>query len=425
MAVPEPTIGETRDPAEVAAELAKREAWAEAVPHWCATLTARPGDRAATVGLGEALARLGAPGAAAVLMRDIVAKHPDDIRLAGTVAQMAERGRDLPLAIDIRRQLYTDAPDNADAAAALGRVLRDAGRLDESATELAAADARFPDNFGILRERASTAMMGEKWALARDCWASIVRFSPKDGNAIAKRDMCAGRVPASTAAPSQAVPARPAKHQAPAELLAVLNDVVSLGVAPDLAEMLRDYGLEPAGPFASAQVAGRGVIEAVRARFDGFGDPAQMRLEIDGAEYRTVDTRYGIRSPTRVPATEVASPAILARTGASQATARETLLSEMEAGAKLFVYAAPALSDADIDGLMGAMRDIGPVTVLFVRTGEPGAIEEVQEGMFVAGIDRLDTGEPSGLWTELLTVAHRRLAARAALAGFGSRRRAA
>ncbi len=430
MAVPEQTTGETRDPAEIAAECVKREAWAEAVPLWCAALTARPGDRTATVGLGEALANLGAPGAAAVLLRDILAKHPDDSRLAASVTHMAERGRDWPLAIEIRRRLYAEAPDSADAAASLGRVLRDGGKLGESVAELAAANARFPDNYEVLRQRAVTAMVGEHWSLARDCWASMVRINPKDANAVSRLAMCTERAAAAVqaAAAQAAMPAvtpRAPKHTATAELLAVLNDVVTLGVAPDLPELLRDYGVEPAGPFAAAQASSRGVIEAVRARFAGFGDPAQMRLEADGAEYRVVDTRFDIRSPSHVATSEVASPDILARAGAAQRAARDMALGQMETGAKLFVHAAPALSDAEIDSLMGAMRDIGPVTVLFVRASDPGTIEEIQEGMFVAGIDRFDAGDPSRMWIEFLAVAHRRLAARASIAGFASRRRAA
>lgn len=425
MAVPEQTTGETRDPAEVAADLAKREAWAEAVPQWCAALTKRPGDRGATIGLSEALAHLGAPGPAAVMLRDILAKHPDDTKLALRVTQLAEQGRDWPLAIQIRRQLHADAPNDVEAAAAFGRVLRDGGQLQDSVTMLAAANARFPDNYSILRQRALSAMIGENWPLARDCWATMVRINPQDDNAVNRVKMCSERAAAMVKVAAPEVPARAAKHRPSAELLTVLNDVVTLGVAPDLAELLRDYGVEPAGPFASAQAGSRGVIEAVRARFVGFGDVAQMRLEAAGAEYRTVDTRYDIRSPSHVATSEVASPDILARAGERQRAARDELLGQMESGAKLFVHAAPQLSDAEIDNLMGALRDIGPVTVLFVRAADPGKIEEIQEGMFVAGIDKFDAVDPSGMWTEFLTVAHRRLAARAALAGFASRRRAA
>jgi len=430
MAIPEPPAGETRDPAEVAAEFAKREAWAEAVPLWCAALSARPGDRTATVGLGDAIASLGAPGAAAVLIRDILAKYPDDLRLALAATLMAERGREWAIAIQIRRRLSAEAPDDAKATAALGRVLRDGGKLDESTAAMAAADARFPDSFEILRQRAVNAMVSENWVLARECWTSMVRLNPQDSNAVNRVKMCGERAAAAAAAAGPIAvpePPRAAKHQPTAELRAVLDDVVSLGAAPDLVTLLRDYGCEPAGPFASARASTPGVIAAVRARFAGFGEVAQMRLEADGADYLTVDTKYDIRSPSHVATTEVASPDILVRAGEAQRSARDLLLSQMETGAKLFVHAAPALSDAEIDSLMGAMRDIGPVTVLFVRAGGSGTIEEIQEGMFVAGIDRLDAAaaEPSAMWVEFCTVAHRRLAARAALGGFASRRRAA
>lgn len=396
---------------------------AEAVVLWCSMLAKCPRDDAAVIGLAEALYGLSAPGPAAAILIDLIERNAGRADPLLTAAKIIEGARDWDPLIRIRRRLKALLPADADAAAALGRALRGGGRLEKSTDVLTQAADRFPDSAVVWIQCAHTALTRGDLRGSRTGWTQVAKCLPGNRNAADWIARLNGRIAAVEEGASH-VPC--ASRESTPELVAILNDVTSLGRNCEVGFLQRFYGSEPVGMFRWARVTTSHLLQAIQERFAGFGTAEQTRLdELDG-RYFTVDTRFEIRSHTGVHTHHQIPDNLLEREGRKHRKLRDLLLHQMQTGSKVFIHQAPVLTDQSIRKLTDAMRAIGPVTALFVRLatepGEVGRIEEPEDGIFVACIDRLGLNGPAGndpseLWLRFCTIAHGSLVARSGSSG--------
>jgi hypothetical protein len=184
----------------------------------------------------------------------------------------------------------------------------------------------------------------------------------------------------------------------------------SIGQSCEVAFAQNHYRVDTAGLLRWAGIDVHGLTEALRARFEGVGHPANTELvwfdEVQ--EYRVRDTRWffahtGVGRRFTDPADE---ERFRLQTCARLRLQRRRLLAEIVAATKILIFACrdPSLGEDTVLALHGAVRAIGPATLFVVRIarlGEPaGDVRVLRDGLLLGTIDRF-VG-PDGPYTDWL-----------------------
>ncbi len=403
--------------AQAAQEAGDKE---RALQLWQALWKQTPGDRTIALGVVRALADLGRPNAilsfiealpdanpaanpklADSALRLASRRLPKNARIGAAFCRSAERMGNAREAEARWWQLRKHAPRQV--AAHIGyidcmiaqRRLNEAERAALSALRFLGAKPE------LLETHARVAEAAADWPAAAARWTLLHQAAPDHPEAAGRQraaEQAANRIPASPAAaplatPPAAVPTPLA--DLPEEALHALRQRLigfeSLGRNCEFGLLQRKFGAEPLGLLRFSTTRPRTLLQLLRTRFAGIGDPAQNEVVVVDKEYRLRHLPSMWRMHTGIPAT--ADPAKVLRDQCRHTGFLCTkLIRDLEAASKIFVYQMAAIEDDEIEAIHAALQAYGPNLLLCVRlptAAQPaGSVTWPTPRLMVAHIDR-------------------------------------
>ena len=194
----------------------------------------------------------------------------------------------------------------------------------------------------------------------------------------------------------------PASISEPERAVAVqlLTRFESLGENCEFGLVQRRCGIEPLGLLRFSSTPLPPLLNALRGRFAGMGQPDTIEIEVaaSGREYMVFDRRYGFRYHAWVKLGEMAPEAIHAREVRRLPFLIRKLVEDLTDGEKIFVFhGMQPLAEREARELADAIRGYGPGTLLWVEPADaahpPGAVLPVAPGLLKGHMDRFAPGE--------------------------------
>ncbi len=187
---------------------------------------------------------------------------------------------------------------------------------------------------------------------------------------------------AETAQPARSKPVPAASEPtARPEFAPLLTRFESLGENCEFGLVQRRCGIEPLGLLRFSSTPLPPLLNALRGRFAGMGQPDTIEIEVaaSGREYMVFDRRYGFRYHAWVKLGEMAPEAIHAREVRRLPFLIRKLVEDLTEGEKIFVFhGMQPLAEREARELADAIRLYGPGTLLWVELADavhpPGAV---------------------------------------------------
>jgi tetratricopeptide (TPR) repeat protein len=159
---------------------AERRDWAASVSNWQAVIELSPRHLAAHLGAATALREAGRAADAEDLLAEAVPKFPQSRSVATAYAAAAHARADWAAAIDRWIIVQENFPDHPFAYLRGAQALREAGRLDDAETMLAAALRRFAGDEALAMAQAWLTNARRDWPLAVARWARLRERYPEN-----------------------------------------------------------------------------------------------------------------------------------------------------------------------------------------------------------------------------------------------------
>ena len=167
----------------------------------------------------------------------------------------------------------------------------------------------------------------------------------------------------------------------------------SVGQNCEFGLVQRRCGAEPLGLLRFASSPLPVLMAALRARFEGLGEPGRLHVQASRDEYLVIDRRFGLLYHAWVKIGEADPEEILRREEKRLPFLRRKLIKDLEEGRKIFVYhGMEPLSRPLMLSLLLAVRAYGPTTLLWVELKNDahpaGTVEWVTRGLLKGYMDR-------------------------------------
>jgi tetratricopeptide (TPR) repeat protein len=409
------------------ADLAERRRdWPAAIERWRDAALHFPDLAEAPLGLARSLVAHGDAAAAQVAQADALTRFPDSPDTLAAHAEAAGSDNDWPAALERWTRFCDRYPDQPAGYQGRARALRDSGDVQGAVESLAAAAARFPDDVPIAVQWASTLSALRDWPRALELWQSLLERFPEQpavrtgileslGQAVADQ----GARGVSFQIPAALLEAYGADQSQAQGRHALLRRFESLGDSCEMGIVQRMYRVEHVSLLRWAQTSPPQLIEALKSRFAGVGDPEHTRVYVEGGEYVTHDDRYHMHTHTFV------SPAIepLDAFAPEQCRRiqwlRNRFLDGLGRGAKIYIYKfEDGIDDDCARTLHAALTDYHTKNVLVcVRLADEnhpsGSAELLAPGLFAGYVERFSTIDiPVVAWLQVCEAVARHLDAR-------------
>jgi hypothetical protein len=297
------------------------------------------------------------------------ALFPADAGVAIEYARAVKAADGALAACDILAAAVAGSPDDPHAAAEHVAMLAEAGLLDAAEAACLAATARFRFHPRPLIELADVAMRRGDMPAALARWIDGATRFPQHpvfqrGIARARLAMI-GRSAAGEVLADESGGGDSIRH-----LLMRFESLGGPGMGCEFGLVQRQAGAEPLGLLRWTGITAGKLREALAARFDGVGSPAQTELSLNEAsrEYDVFDRRFAMRTHSFVRETAMPRDKLFEDVCAQAGYLRRKLLRELEAARKVFVFRFGAVAPAagEIEGLFEALQDFGELTLLCV-----------------------------------------------------------
>jgi tetratricopeptide (TPR) repeat protein len=344
-----------------------------------------------------------------------VERFPNSPELSAQWATVALDRRDYKEAVT-RFAAVIERFDHHEAAyVGIADALTAAGRHTESDKVLREAQARFPHSTKIACAYARVATLRLDWKEAFERLNQAQRRFPHDREV--SRQLFAARLrltetedvgeadiadlqPRTVTGPDEDNRALPSgiAALAPQKLLQCFESLGGTLKGCEFGLVQREFEVEPLGLLRWTDITPENLIAAMEARFDGVGLPENTELTAMSAggplEWSSSDRRFGMQMHTFAPAASVPREQMFRQVCRRLQFLRDKLISDLEAGSKIFVYKITArnLTDEELAALHGAMRRYGDNALLYVRYAEPdrepGTVQTIRQGLMIGYIDR-------------------------------------
>jgi predicted Zn-dependent protease len=370
---------------------------------------------------------------AAALLTAGLAKWPDHPDLLLQHARCAELQGDSDVAEQRYRMMTHAQPLHPDGYLGQARLLDQLGSREAAEAVLRAAMSKLPGVQPLPVAYATIAGKHHDWQAAVQRWTDVVRQFPND-EAIAR-----GLFEARLALVGSETPSEPA-----ADEVSDLHYQAGAGEPPTVVELAmhfeslgggdgqgcefgmfqRALGAEPLGLLRWTSLEPAEVVAALRARFEGVGDPEQTVIDKltwpDHEEYVTSDVKYGMHMHSFIKTSTMTEQQAAQMLGRRLKFLTREFIEDVTAGDKIFVYRKVTrdLEASEIDEMHAAMRSYGNNMMLYVRyedgTHPNGTVSLVRPGLMIGYIDRFAfsrdmqrTGAANESWLRICQNAYR------------------
>ncbi len=386
----------------------RRADWAAAFDRWQTFLDRFPDDPSGYAGVGRALSQLAQMqlNQADEIVRKGVERHPQSGDVLGTYARLASVRRDWAEALARWNVCLERLSIDPISHMGVGGSLRELGRLDEAEAFLRQALEKFPEHAGLNAEfaRIPTERRDLREALKR--WTAFrERFPdhPEGHNRVRTIVSELGRVAAEDHGLENAL-LRLAPDRSREDLLLrfeLLGDGTEFGVVQWY------FGANPLGLLRFTHTPPGLLCAALRAKFQGVGEPENTVLFASRGEWITQDTRYLLAMHTHLRESGSDRDRTFGLICRRLGYLRDKLLTDLTEARKHWVYACQdSAPDDEVRPIWQALRDYGDNRLLFVRPADdahpPAMLQHIERGLIIGYIDRLSVDNPSyDLWLQM------------------------
>ena len=347
---------------------------------------------------------------ASALIEEASRRFPDDRDVVREAARIAERRRAYAQSVPLWQRLLSHSGEEREALQGYAYGLVQLHRFAEAEVVLERALTRFPHARALLATKGALAMAREDWDGALTIWTAFREKYPDDmagwenlGRTLTSKHL--EEVDRRDAGRGIAGPVEVARVEDEATRTLLL-DFESVGEDCEFGMVQRRYGAEPLGLLRWNYVTFESLMAALALRFEGMGDPEHTELWSGGVdEYFVQDKRWGLPMHTFLSSTQVDKDVFLPKMARRVAYLKDKLVSAIAGGEKTIVFKSDGVDLDKVRALRDALRKIGPVDLLWVRTtsdgpgisrGKAGEVFKVQDNLYVGLIDRL--GGAMGYW---------------------------
>jgi tetratricopeptide (TPR) repeat protein len=381
---------------EYAALAARQGQWTEAASRWrrVSTLTPRNADPLGR--LAYCLRQAGQADEARATLLQAEADLPPNQMVAIELATVMEP--DWEAAIPRWRHIVDIFPGHTQGYLGLAAALVRSGSPDLAEPVLQAAAERFPRDTRIAHDFAHLATDRRDWTAALTRWETLRALDPNSTTAYHRIGEARWGATLDTLLEAPPTIER-FQRQEGAEFNDTLSETdlimqfESLGENCEFGLVQRYYNAEPLGLLRFAATSLSMLLEALKTRFAGVGEPEYTTLTANPGEYITGDRRYGMASHTFINPRSVAAEALFPKQCKRLSFLRNKLLDDLALGEKIFVILATAGSTEDAAReLQAAIRSYGPAKLLFMRANvaghESGSLDVAEDGLMFGYLDR-------------------------------------
>jgi tetratricopeptide (TPR) repeat protein len=429
------TVQRFPDEYGVAAEFAlhpmRAQDWPEMLRRWQQVKSRFPALPACDAFIALALRQMGRVDEAAAVLTAAMERFPGDLHPLMEAARLAQHNRDWPQALDRWNAVRQASPESYDALLMTALALRELRRFDEADAVLKQAMERFPAEVRGFFDFGMVALIGNDPAAAFARLRDALQRFPNDirirNQMLIARERMAeldqdgedavdGRLDLSVD-DSLASIAPGLSKDVLRSIFCQFESLGGLSIGCEFGAVQRAFGADPLGLLRWSLTFPPKLAEALETRFEGMGLPENIDLRIsDKGDYRIREKRFGTAMHTFVDASDVPFEQMMLQTSRRLQFLRSKLISDLEAGEKIFVYKFDRypLADEEISRLHQAVRSYGDGVLLLVqRSDEAHATETVElraPGLMVGYLDRFaEPGiyDPSPAWGALCLKAHR------------------
>lgn len=368
---------------------------------------------------------------------DAVKRLENDPQLAVAHGNVARERGDWTEATRRFERALERFPGNPNVIAGLGGALTGVGRFDEADRLLEEAIAKFPYHSNLLSEYAQVAARRDDWDRALTRWTNAQQRFPDENHfahrvfearlRLADLELARGSVgyqPPADTAPNPPTRQSDDERSRTRQMLLHFESLGGRGLGCEFGIFQRDYGAEPLGLLRWADMPPDKLVEVLRTRFAGVGDPDNTMLFVDREhgrpEYCTQDKRGMMFMRAFIYEDDMPYDRMWSQALRRLKFLRGKLIGDLEAGDKVFVYRITArnLTPDEIDGIWHAVRSYGDSTLLYVRYEDEehpnGTVEMVKPGLMIGYIDRfkqlpngdLTAAPPGKSWAEICRKAY-------------------
>lgn len=437
---------------------AKREAWDEATQHWNILLAQDPDD--APLALEAAMSLIGRPpgrkGRLPGVFERLTAIHerfpdfvpaytghilalreakqldeaatrgqgwlrlfPNDRDLAMACARVAEVQGNHAEALSILSDIRARSNTTLALEIAYCRCLGLCGRHEEAELLSEATLARFPADDRAREQHAVVATRRGDFAEAARRSAQFLAEFPQSRAMRKLNQRMIGLGDDLERAVTAASPAASANTLT--ELFAGFESLGGNFGGCEFGMVQRLFHAESLGLLRWGNISLKGLTSGLQKRFEGLGDPDNIRLVIQRAsanhsEYYLQDDQYQFWTHTGVKAEDAPADKVLKQSLRRTAFLRGKLLEDLESNSKIFVYKIQTDEPHEaILSLHAALTSYAPCTLLCVMAADLDhphcTVEILQPGLLVgrneAFMNEGNGGINSDAWTALCRQAHR------------------
>ncbi len=374
--------------------------WAVAAERWQATLSLAPSDIGAACCLVTVLTRLERFAEAEAAGAAIAARIQPNIELLRVRAQNASAA-EWSEAAELWQQVADAAPHDAQSFSALAAALRRNGQTAQADAALARAMELAPDNIHFqiayaiaAHEDGDHAEAGRRWNSLRAKYADDL---PTLGS-IGFHQMQAqlrNLDTRSTLLPDGSIAQEADPVTRRREMFLSME---SIGDNCEFGGVQRKFGAEPLGLLRFASISVPDLICALEQRFEGMGSPETVRLEIIQSKEYIIHDAFNVSMHSFIHTYEIPHDRFLAQILRRTAFLQRKLISDLEEGAKLFVYKdRSGMSRADAERLHQAMRRYGRPHLLCVLLADAqypaGFVQRIDDDFYLGYISRFAEAE--------------------------------
>jgi len=283
--------------------------------------------------------------------------------------------------------------------------------------------SRLPDSVPLLMHAGYRATQNRDWIRAQRLWQAVIKHDPgcepaarqlmHATHSVQVASLGEEAINKAATALQNYYPEGDASPEDEADRQLLLG-FEGLGATCEFGAVQRHFRADPLGLLRWAAATPDNIAQALAARFEGVGSPAQTKLLLmDDKEYFVQDTLHKFALHTAIYLGDEDEAVILKRQCRILSFLAKKLVHDIEAAEKIFVFNYPnrPIGLMEMRALHGGLRTIGPATLLCMRLSDEehpaGSILRVEDGLFVGHIARLTNHGPSILfddWRHILRV---------------------
>jgi tetratricopeptide (TPR) repeat protein len=416
---------------EFAVHAIRASDWPESLRRWELVKLRFPTQPSCDSFLAMALRNMGREDEAATTLTEAMERFPGDLHLLFEAARLARHNRDWAQALDRWNAVRQARPDVYDSFINTALALRELKRFDEADTVLKQAMERFPTDPLAFFDYGMVALSRNDPASAFTRLQDALQKFPNDTNIrnhmlIARERLTElgpdalgvinGRLDLSVDDKLASIAPGLSKDVL-RSIFFQFESLGGIGVGCEFGTVQRAFGADPLGLLRWSATFPDQLAEALETRFEGVGLPENINLTIsDRGDYWIQEKRFGTSMHTFVNASDASSEQMMQQTSRRLQFLKSKLISDLEAGEKIFLYKFNwhPLADEEISRLHRAIRSYGDGFLLFVQyANEVHSTETVElraPGLMIGYLDRFvdpDIYDPSPAWGALCLKAHR------------------